>query len=166
MGFSRRFLLHALCLSALAVFSVSVSPAQLLQGTIDGNVTDPSQAAVAGATVTVTNQGTTLSRDTVTNSLGEYTLPTLPPGTYTLSVKAGGFGPYSQTGVVVNANEVTRVNIALAVGQVKGGGELMAAFARELKTLGRHGRSPLSSPLPSGEGLPSGLTRGSAQRAG
>ena len=49
----------------------------MLQGTIDGNVTDPSQAAVAGATVTVTNQGTTLSRETTTNSLGEYTLPTL-----------------------------------------------------------------------------------------
>ena len=84
MGESRRFLLQsALCLSifvTLIAFTPQRCTAQLLQGTIDGNVTDPSQAAVAGATVTVTNQGTTLSRETVTNSLGEYTLPTLPPG--------------------------------------------------------------------------------------
>ncbi len=118
MGFSRRFLSYALCVSALAVCSTSVSFAQLLQGTIDGNVTDPSQGAVAGATVTVTNEGTRLSRDTATNSQGEYTLPTLPPGTYTLAVKAGGFSPYSQTGVLVHGNEVTRVNIGLTVGQV------------------------------------------------
>jgi hypothetical protein len=92
--------------------------AQLLQGTINGNVTDSSQAAIAGATVTVTNTATTLTRDTTTNSLGDYTLPTLPPGTYDLSVKANGFGPYSQKGITVNANEVARVNVSLAVGQV------------------------------------------------
>src|SRR5580704_6002548 len=121
MGESRRFLVHsALCLSAFVTL-ITIAPqrctAQLLQGTIDGNVTDPSQAAVAGAKVTVTNQGTTLSRETVTNSSGEYTLPTLPPGTYNLAVKVAGFAPYSQTGIAVNANEVTRVNITLSVGQ-------------------------------------------------
>src|SRR5579862_4889006 len=118
MSFSRRFLSCVLSLSALGIFSAPVSLGQLLQGTIDGNVTDPSQGAVAGATVTVSNEGTKLSRDTVTNSQGEYTLPTLPPGTYTLAIKAGGFGPYSQAGVMVNANEVTRVNVALLVGQL------------------------------------------------
>ena len=118
---SRQFLLKlntALCLSALILVTPQRSRAQVLQGTIDGNVTDPSQAAIGGATVSVTNQGTALNRETTTNSLGEYTLPTLPPGTYTLSVKATGFGPYSQTGIVVNVNEVNRVNVALAVGQV------------------------------------------------
>src|ERR1700739_3144638 len=111
MGESRRVLSHsALCLSifvSLISFAPQRCPAQLLQGTIDGNVTDPSQGAVAGAKVTVTNQGTTLSRDTVTNTLGEYTLPTLPPGTYNLTVTVTGFAPYSQTGIAVNANEVT-----------------------------------------------------------
>jgi hypothetical protein len=118
MTYSLRLLTYTLCLSASTLLLAPVSFAQLLQGTIDGNVTDPTQAAVAGAAVTVVNLGTKLTRETVTNSLGEYTLPTLPPGTYSLSVKAGGFGPYSQTGVVVNVNEVTRVNVALAVGQV------------------------------------------------
>lgn len=76
MGFYRSFLLHsAVGLSTLAIIGVLRSQdcaAQLLQGTIDGNVTDVSQAAVSGATVAVTNQGTTLHRETVTNSLGEY----------------------------------------------------------------------------------------------
>jgi Carboxypeptidase regulatory-like domain/TonB dependent receptor len=115
MSFSRRLLLCALLASAIVPSS---GFAQLLQGTIDGIVTDPTKAAVAGATVTVTNQATALSRETQTNSQGEYTLPTLPPGTYTLNVKAGGFAPYSQTAVGVTVNEVTRVNISLTVGQV------------------------------------------------
>jgi hypothetical protein len=118
MSISRRFLSCALLLGAITAVTPLRSFAQLLQGTIDGNVTDASKAAVAGVTVTVTNQATGLNRDTVTNSLGEYTLPTLPPGTYTLAIKAGGFSPFSQTGVVVNGNEVTRVDVSLSVGQV------------------------------------------------
>jgi len=46
------------------------------------------------------------------------TLPTLPPGTYSLTVKASGFGGYSQTGIIVNQNEVTRVNVSLTVSQI------------------------------------------------
>jgi hypothetical protein len=119
MGYSRQFLLNsALCLSVLAIFSPQPGVAQLLQGTINGNVTDPSQAAVGSAIVTVTNQDTSLSRETATNSLGEYTLPTMPPGAYTLTVKAPGFSPYSQKGIAVRANEVTRVDVGLVVGQV------------------------------------------------
>jgi hypothetical protein len=120
MGAPRLLLLLALCFRCAA---------QLLQGTINGNVTDASQAALVGATVTVTNQGTTLSRETTTNSLGEYTLPTLPPGLYTLTVKAAGFAPYSQTGIAVTGNEVTRVNVAMAVGQVNQGITVSAQVA-------------------------------------
>lgn len=119
MGVSRRFLFNsALSLSALVTFAIQPCAAQLLQGTIDGNVTDPSQAAVAGANVKVTNEATTLARETTTNSLGEYTLPTLPPGAYDLTVNVPGFTPYAQKGIVVNANEVTRVNVAMVVGQI------------------------------------------------
>src|SRR5437588_4153268 len=92
--------------------------AQLLQGTIDGNVTDPTQAAVAGASVTVTDDQTGFTRDTVSNSAGGYTLPTLPPGNYTVKVTAAGFQTYVKTGVVVAVNNVTRVDASLAVGQV------------------------------------------------
>ncbi len=54
--------------------------AQLLQGTI--NVADPSQAAVAEATVT--DEQTNFTCDTRTNSTGSHTVATLPPGTYRL----------------------------------------------------------------------------------
>lgn len=92
--------------------------AQLLQGTIDGNVTDSSQAAVAGASVVAVNQQTNFTRAAETNLAGGYLLPTLTPGTYTITVKLSGFQSYSRSGVVVTANNVTRVDIALTVGAV------------------------------------------------
>jgi hypothetical protein len=113
MGVSRQLLL-----AAIATLVPLSCPAQLLQGTIDGNVTDPSHAAVVNATVKVTNQATTLTRETTTNSQGEYTVPTLPPGAYDLTVSAPGFTPYSRKAVPVNANEVTRADVAMTVGQV------------------------------------------------
>jgi hypothetical protein len=90
----------------------------LLQGTIDGNVVDPSQAAIAGATVVAVNEGTNFTRNTVTNAVGEYTLPTLPPGAYTVTVKASGFEAYQRTGIAVESNGVTRVNVAMVTGKV------------------------------------------------
>src|ERR1700736_2966233 len=102
----------------IALLSFSQAQAQLLQGTIDGNVTDPSQAAVAGAQVAATDERTNATRDTITNSAGGYTLPTLPPGAYTIRVTSPGFQTYTQTGVVVSVNSVTRVDVTLKVGQV------------------------------------------------
>jgi hypothetical protein len=81
-------------------------------------VTDSTQQVVAGATITATNQETAFTRETVTNSSGGYSLPTLPPGTYTLTVKSDGFQAFTQTGVVVQSNDVTRVDVSLTVGQL------------------------------------------------
>jgi hypothetical protein len=91
---------------------------QLLQGTLNGYVTDTNQAAVVGATISVKNEATNFSRDSVTNSQGEFTLVTLEPGNYTLTVKAPGFALYTKSGIVVNANEATRSDVTLSVGQV------------------------------------------------
>src|SRR6266853_3883137 len=74
-----------------ALVLVSPAQAQLLQGSITGNVTDASQAAVAGARVVAVDQQTNLTRDTLTNNSGGYNLPTLPPGTFTLTVTAPSF---------------------------------------------------------------------------
>jgi Carboxypeptidase regulatory-like domain/TonB dependent receptor len=104
----------------IATIFVALQPGlgQLVQGTLNGYVTDPNQAAVVGATITVTNQATTFSRDTVTNSQGGFTFVTLEPGTYTLTVKVPGFASYTKNGIVVNANEITRSDLTLSVGQV------------------------------------------------
>src|SRR6266446_3743507 len=117
-GWGRRFACPVVMLAALALLCSATAHAQLLQGTIDGNVTDPSQAAVAGAKVTATHQDTNFTCDTLTNSAGGYALPTLPPGAYTVHVTAPGFQTYTRTGVTVAINNVTRVDVAIAVGQV------------------------------------------------
>ena len=103
---------------AFSVVAGSGARAQLLQGTIDGNVADSSQAAVVGAKVTAKSQQTNFVREAVTNSSGAYDLPGLPPETYTITVTAPGFQNYVQTGVSVTPNTIRRVNATLAVGQV------------------------------------------------
>src|ERR1700687_415500 len=107
-----------LVLAGLSLPSPSRATAQLLQGTIDGNVSDTSHAAIPGAAVTATNHENNFTRETGTNSVGGYTLPTLPPGVYTVTVKSPGFQTRSQTGVVVEINNVSRVDFVLDVGQV------------------------------------------------
>src|SRR5260370_40824382 len=105
-------------LPVIALLCLGHARGQLLQGTSDGNVSDPSHAAVAGAKVTATDEQTNAVRETVTNSTGGYTLPTLPPGTYTVTVTSPGFQTYTQTGVVVSVNTVARVDVGLEGGQV------------------------------------------------
>jgi hypothetical protein len=118
--FSRqRVFLGLLSAAGLSVvMSVQPVQAQLLQGSITGNVTDASQAAVVGAKVVATEQTTNFTRDTTTNGQGGYSLPTMPPGTYTLTVTAPSFQTSTVTGVVVSPEEVSRRNVTLTVGQL------------------------------------------------
>ena len=59
--------------------------AQLIQGSLTGNVTDPTGAAIPGAVVSVLNTQTGRTRETITNSAGQYRFPTLAAGTYLIS---------------------------------------------------------------------------------
>ena len=90
--------------------------AQLLQGTINGTITDSSKAAIANGPVIVKDQDTGFSRDTTTNPEGIYTISSLPPGNYTVTVTASGFRNYSRTNVVVQAETASRVDIELSIG--------------------------------------------------
>ena len=103
---------------ASACLAPSTMRAQLLQGVIEGNVTDSSGAAVPGAQVTVTNEQTGLTRTSETNEVGAYSFPTVNIGTFTIRVGMEGFQTAQQTNVDVRPNAVTRVNMALTVGQV------------------------------------------------
>src|SRR5258708_12555593 len=98
-----------LLLPAIAFLSLGEARAQLLQGTIDGNVSDPTHAAVAGVKVTATDEQTNAVRETVTNSTGGYTLPTLPPGTYTVTVNSPGFQTHPHTHFLATRNTIVRV---------------------------------------------------------
>ena len=118
--------------------------AQLLQGSISGNVSDASQAAVASAKVSATDENTGLTRATVANSTGVYDIPVLPPGTYKLTISASGFQTAVRTGVVVAAQTATRVDVMLNVGALTESVQV-AASATSLQTDRMDVRSELGS---------------------
>src|SRR5262245_53847777 len=85
-------------------------------GAIAGAVTDPSGAVISGATVTVTNTATNhVERTVVTTGDGLFSATLLPPGEYSISVKAGGFKSLTQK-VSVQLNQTTRADAILQVG--------------------------------------------------
>ena len=100
----------------LALMVPHNAEAQVLYGSIVGDVRDASGAAVPGATVTVTNKGTNLTRQAITDETGGYRFTDLPTGTYNLNVGQPGFKTFDQTNVPVSLNNVTRVDVALQVG--------------------------------------------------
>jgi hypothetical protein len=93
-------------------------PAQVLYGSIVGNVTDESGGATPGAAVTITQRETGASRDTITDSAGFYRFPNVQSGTYTVTVTLTGFRSFSRGDMPVTLNTATRVDAALQVGEV------------------------------------------------
>ena len=117
-SYGLRIFLFSILAGLSVLVSVRPAHAQLLQGSITGNVTDASQAPVAGAKVVATEQTTNFTRDTTTNAAGVYNLPTMPPGSYNVTVTAPSFQTSTITGVRVSPEEVTRTNVILTIGQL------------------------------------------------
>lgn len=102
----RRMSVPILFLAAL--LGGPLSHAQVLYGTVVGNVVDPDGKAVPGATVTARETQTGIEHKEQTTGSGEYNLRNLQPGTYNLRTEAAGFAPVQTTGVVVAANLIVR----------------------------------------------------------
>lgn len=85
---------------------------------ISGTVTDPSGASVPGASVTVTNNATGLSRTVQSNAAGNYVVLNLPVGVYNITTTIQGFKKSVITDVNVDIGGKPAVDVALAVGQV------------------------------------------------
>ncbi len=85
-------------------------------GTIAGNVSDPSGAAVAGAKVTATNINTGLTRDVTAGINGSYVFPLLPVGFYSVTVEAPGFRRFEQRGIEVKTDQSSTVPVGLEIG--------------------------------------------------
>ena len=83
---------------------------------ITGNVTDPSGAVVSGAKVTVTQKGTSVARSATTNESGHFSVPSLPPASYTVTVEASGFTTSVQD-VTILADQVRAMDVHLQLGQ-------------------------------------------------
>ncbi|HTV82247.1 MAG TPA: carboxypeptidase regulatory-like domain-containing protein [Acidobacteriaceae bacterium] len=91
--------------------------AQEFRATISGTVTDPSGAVVAGAQVTVRETNTGALARAISDSSGQYVVPFLLPGDYTITVKATGFKTLVRTGIGLQAQEHPEINLNLSVGQ-------------------------------------------------
>ncbi|HYY72031.1 MAG TPA: TonB-dependent receptor [Candidatus Bathyarchaeia archaeon] len=92
---------------------------QTVQGVITGTVTDPTGAVVPGATVTITNVGTNVSQSTTTGSDGSYRFPLVPPGTYTVEIKAANFATVRISGIVVEASQTVPLNRQLELAKAQ-----------------------------------------------
>lgn len=91
---------------------------QTNKASISGTVKDPQGAVVADADVTVTNNGTGISRKLKTNSDGVYEVPLLDAGTYSVSVSKSGFKTVKQDNVILQTSTETRADIELPVGEI------------------------------------------------
>ena len=87
--------------------------AQQYLGTLSGDVSDATGARVAGAQVTATNAATHFETKGVTNGTGEYVLPGVTPGTYSVTVSTGGFKTEKRTNIVVTAGANVETHFSL-----------------------------------------------------
>ena len=87
-------------------------------GELNGVVTDTTDAVIAGAKVTVTNQATGISREVETNEAGNYNVPFLNPGLYDVTAELEGFSTARVEGRQIQVGDVARVDFALEIGAV------------------------------------------------
>lgn len=100
-----------LCLAAACGHLLAQSTSQ-----ISGTVKDASGAAVPGATVTVTQTDTGITRTAASDNNGVYSLPSLPLGPYRMEVKKDGFATYVQSGIVLQVDSAPTIDPSLKVG--------------------------------------------------
>ncbi|MBL8209831.1 MAG: carboxypeptidase regulatory-like domain-containing protein [Bryobacterales bacterium] len=95
-----------------------LSYAQATFGTITGTVTDSTGAVVPNTDITVTNEGTNLTRTIKTGEDGNFAVPNLNAGNYRVQAKASGFKSSLVTGIALEALRTVRVDVRLEVGEV------------------------------------------------
>ncbi len=112
----RGFLAVALVSIASLVLAVPAARGQVTTATLYGVVQDTSGAILPGVSVTVTHQGTNLTRETVSDDRGEFALPALPAGPYAIRIELSGFKTYTSQGLNLSAGQEVRQTYALQVG--------------------------------------------------
>ncbi|MCL5742497.1 MAG: carboxypeptidase regulatory-like domain-containing protein, partial [Acidobacteria bacterium] len=102
----------------MLVFFAPHAGAQEFRAMMSGNVTDPSGAAIPGATVSATNLATNVRSTARSGADGNYVLPQLSPGPYELTVEAAGFQKYKRSGITLSVGDKAVVQVRLEVGQI------------------------------------------------
>lgn len=104
-----------LILAFVGIF-ISTATAQNPTGSIEGIITDPSNAVVSGATVTITGTTTGQTFTATTNQDGFFAVRSLQPGTYSIRVEQPGFSAATAENIIVQVGQVARADVALKVG--------------------------------------------------
>jgi Carboxypeptidase regulatory-like domain len=110
--FARLIPLAVICASSCTV------KAQVTTGTFLGTVYDSTKAAVPGASITVTNLQTGVSRSVLSTATGEYVINLLPVGSYSLRVEHAGFKTEERSSIEIQINSRVRLDFVLQVGAV------------------------------------------------
>ena len=106
-------LLAALLASTVASVAFAQQAAQ-----ITGLITDTSGAFVAGAKIAAVNDNTGITTTTASNAAGNYTIPSIPPGSYRIEVTKDGFRTTSRSGITLAVAQAVQLNLQLEVGSV------------------------------------------------
>ncbi|HEY3930716.1 MAG TPA: carboxypeptidase regulatory-like domain-containing protein [Candidatus Koribacter sp.] len=101
----------------IVTLTCGMALAQSTGGRIVGKITDPSGAVIPGATITVSNDATGVTTNTVSDKAGEYSFPSVPVGTYSVRYVATGFKETLVHNVTIILNQVSTLNQALELGQ-------------------------------------------------
>ncbi len=108
--------LFAVTLTVFMSLITATALAQISTATVTGVVRDSAGALVPGAKVVLTQTQTNAQAQTVSNDRGNFSLPALAVGPYTMSVQATGFSNYSRTNIVLTVGQVANFDIQLTVG--------------------------------------------------
>src|SRR6476659_9702230 len=114
-----RRLSTGLFLLALGLLAPATAFAQTGAASLTGIVTDASGAAVPGATVTATDQATNVAYTAVSNEAGNYTVTSMPVGTYVVRAELSRFKAAATKPIQVEAKQIVRLDFRLELGAVE-----------------------------------------------
>lgn len=100
------------------IIQATLVVAQQVNGTITGTVTDASGAALPGAAIRVQSKATNQSRDTVSDGAGNYTIPFLPAGEYSVNLQAKGFQTQNIAALTLQVQQTLRQDFQMKIGDV------------------------------------------------
>ena len=116
MGTQWRVLTAALVVLAVGLLTPTPAIAQTGAASLTGIVTDQSGATVPGATVTATNQATNVVYTAVSNQAGNYTVTSLPVGTYVVKAEVSSFKTAATKPIQMEAMQIVRIDFKLELG--------------------------------------------------
>ena len=113
-----RFSMTAPVFLSLFAFTLTASAQVNINGSLRGRISDPSNAALPGATLTLTNEATATTFTTSSDGGGEYQFARVSPGVYRMTIEKDGFKRAQRERVTIAVNEAAVINAALEVGGV------------------------------------------------